>query len=306
MIKRIHHIGVVVRGLEEALPFFRDVLGLPVARTALVRDQAVKAALLTFPPEADSPSAKGDSEIELLEPLEPDSGIGRFLERWGEGLHHFCFETDDVHAEVGALKAKGVELIDQEPRRGLVGLICFLHPRALHGTLVELAQPLEDDDSPGVERLEVGGAVAGDRRSSPLLRGLDHVVLAVRDLEEAAGTWEANLGLKADAVLEPLGAGLRLARLPVGGAAAGSRGAFLELVTPLAADHEVARFMDARGEGMFSISCRVERLEEAVAFLRGKGATVSEVEPGVWEDTCVARVNRRSAHGVGLQIIERS
>ncbi len=296
MIKRIHHVGVVVRGLEEALPFFRDVLGLPVARTALVRDQAVKAALVTV----------GDSEIELLEPLEPDSGIGRFLSRWGEGLHHFCFETEDVRTEVGVLKAKGVELIDQAPRRGLVGLICFLHPRALHGTLVELAQPLEDDDSEGVERLDVSGAVAADRRSSPLLLALDHVALAVRDLEEAARTWEATLGLKADAVFQPTGAGLRLARLPAGVAAADRDGAFVELVTPLAAEHRVTRFLDERGEGMFSISCRVERIEEAVAFLRGKGAAVSGVEPGVFEGTRLALVDRPSAHGVALQLIERS
>jgi methylmalonyl-CoA/ethylmalonyl-CoA epimerase len=177
MISRVHHIGVVVRSLEGALPFFRDVLGLPLAKTALVREQAVKAALLTLPPEADSPLAKGDSEIELLEPVEPDSGIGRFLERRGEGLHHVCFETDDINAELAALKSKGVELIDQEPRRGLVGLICFLHPRALHGALVELAQPLEGEDAPGVELTDVGPPRARDPRPSPLLRRLDHLVL---------------------------------------------------------------------------------------------------------------------------------
>jgi methylmalonyl-CoA/ethylmalonyl-CoA epimerase len=67
--------------------------------------------------------------------------VGRFLARRGEGLHHLCFQTDDVARELEALKAKGVELVDREPRRGLAGLVCFLHPRAHHGVLVELTQP---------------------------------------------------------------------------------------------------------------------------------------------------------------------
>ena len=287
MISRIHHIGVVVRGLEGALPFFRDVLGLPLTKTAVVREQSVKAALL----------ALGDSEIELLEPIEPESGIGRFLERRGEGLHHVCFETDDISAELAALKAKGVELIDQEPRRGVAGLICFCHPRAHHGTLVELAQPLAENPWPAVELSDASGA--GERRASPLLRGLDHLVLAVRDLDAAARTWEANLGLKAEAAFQPEGANFRLAALPVGG-----QGTFLELITPLRAEHRVGRFLDEQGEGMFSVSCRVDDVEEAVSYLREKGATVSAPEPGVFEGTRVARVNRGSAHGVALQLIE--
>ncbi len=69
--------------------------------------------------------------------------MGRFLERKGEGLHHICFQTPDVDAELEGLKEKGVELVDQKPRRGLAGMICFLHPKASRGTLVELATPLE-------------------------------------------------------------------------------------------------------------------------------------------------------------------
>lgn len=293
MISKIHHVGVVVRGLEEALPFFRDILGLPVAKTAVVREQSVKAALLPV----------GDSELELLEPIEPESGIGRFLERRGEGLHHVCFETDDIGAELGALKAKGVEIIDQEPRRGLAGLIFFCHPRAHHGTLVELAQPLAENPWPAVELSDESGA--GARRAAPLLRGLDHVVLAVRGLREAARVWENNLGLKADDPFQPEKANFGLVRVPVGDGGR-SHVAFLELVVPLTPDHRIARFIEEQGEGMFSISCRVDDVEEGVAYLREKGATVSEPEPGVFEGTRVARVNRGSAHGVALQLIERA
>jgi len=133
VIQRIHHLAIAVRSLEEALRFYRDTLGLPVHEQAVREDQGVKAALLTI----------GESEIELLEPLGPDTPVGRFLERRGEGIHHICLQTDDIDKELAELKAKGVELIDQEPRQGLAGRICFLHPRSTKGVLVELAQPSE-------------------------------------------------------------------------------------------------------------------------------------------------------------------
>lgn len=133
MIEKIHHVGIAVHNLDEALKFYRDVLGLHVHASAEVPDQGVKAALLTI----------GDSEIELLEPLSPESAVGKFLQRKGEGLHHICFQTPDVDAELEALKGKGVELVDQKSRRGLAGMICFLHPRASRGVLVELATPVD-------------------------------------------------------------------------------------------------------------------------------------------------------------------
>lgn len=133
MLRKIHHVGIAVRNLEEAFAFYRDTLGLPVHKTAVVEDQGVKAALLTI----------GESEIELLEPTNPNGGVAKFLERRGEGLHHICFETDDVAAELAATKAKGIEVLDHTPRKGLAGMICFLHPKANHGVLVEYAQPFD-------------------------------------------------------------------------------------------------------------------------------------------------------------------
>ena len=135
MLSKIHHIGIVVRDLEQSYGFWRDVLGLPVHKVATVKDQDVTAALLTI----------GESEIELLQPLSDQSGIGKFLARRGEGLHHVCFATEDVAADLEATRAKGVRLIDQAPRPGLAGMICFLHPAATHGVLVEYAQPFPED-----------------------------------------------------------------------------------------------------------------------------------------------------------------
>lgn len=131
MLKKIHHVGIVVRSLEEAYRFYRDTLGLPVHKEATVEDQGVKAALLTI----------GNSEIELLEPINENGGVAKFLEKRGEGLHHICFETDNVAAELEATKAKGIPVIDQKPRLGLAGMICFLHPKGNHGVLIEYAQP---------------------------------------------------------------------------------------------------------------------------------------------------------------------
>jgi methylmalonyl-CoA epimerase len=137
MLRKIHHVGIVVRNLEESYQFYRETLGLPVHKMAVVEDQGVKAALLTI----------GNSEIELLEPINENGGVAKFLQRRGEGLHHVCFETEDVARELEGTIAKGVEVIDRQPRKGLAGMICFLHPKATHGVLVEYAQPFEGGES---------------------------------------------------------------------------------------------------------------------------------------------------------------
>jgi methylmalonyl-CoA/ethylmalonyl-CoA epimerase len=133
MIDKIHHVGIAVRDLDKALEFYRDVLGLHVHALDTVEDQGVRAALLTI----------GESEIELLEPTHAEANMAKFIERKGEGLHHICFNTPDVDGELEVLKQKGVELVDQKSRAGLAGMICFLHPKASRGVLVELATPMD-------------------------------------------------------------------------------------------------------------------------------------------------------------------
>ena len=138
MITRVHHVGIVVRDIEQAMRFYRDTLGLPVHKKELIAEQGVKAALLTV----------GDSEIELLEPVVADNGVARYLERKGEGLHHICFQVEDVERDLASLHEKRVEMIDQQTRIGIAGRICFLHPSALDGALVELCQPLDGESHP--------------------------------------------------------------------------------------------------------------------------------------------------------------
>jgi methylmalonyl-CoA/ethylmalonyl-CoA epimerase len=138
-MRRIHHVGVVVRQIADAYRFYRDVLELPLLEERTIADQGVRAALL----------AAGDTEIELLEPLSPSSGVGRFLARHGEGLHHLCFETADIAASLADLRAKNADLIDEAPREGLAGQIAFLHPRTCAGVLVELAMPPASETASG-------------------------------------------------------------------------------------------------------------------------------------------------------------
>jgi methylmalonyl-CoA/ethylmalonyl-CoA epimerase len=135
MLKKIHHVGVVVPNLDEAMALWRDTLGLHLTKSMVVQDQGVKAALLQA----------GETEIELLEPVNSENGVGKFLAKRGGGLHHVCFETDDVARELEAARSKGIQLIDQKPRPGLAGMICFLHPKAARGVLVEFAQPFDEE-----------------------------------------------------------------------------------------------------------------------------------------------------------------
>ena len=129
-IKRIDHIAIVVESLDAALGVYRDALGMTVADVREMPEQDVKMAFL--------PS--GDSEIELLEPIHADSGIGKYLAKRGEGLHHICLEVDDIAATLADLKAKGAQLIDETPKQGAYGKIAFIHPKGAHGVLVELME----------------------------------------------------------------------------------------------------------------------------------------------------------------------
>jgi methylmalonyl-CoA/ethylmalonyl-CoA epimerase len=167
VMRRIHHVGVVVKCLADGYRFYRDVLGLPLLREAELPDQGVRAALL----------GAGESELELLEPLGASTPVGRFLERRGEGLHHLCFETADVTASLASLKARQVELIDAAPRRGLAGDIAFLHPRACSGVLVELATPLDDG-----------------RHSHPAPLRLKRLVIGARDVKQTTSVFQSLFG----------------------------------------------------------------------------------------------------------------
>src|SRR5690348_14618079 len=128
---KINHLGIATKGVDEALKFWSDALGLENVHTEVVEDQKVKVAMLPI----------GESRIELLEPTSDDSPISKFIEKRGGGIHHVAVEVDDIAATLEKLKASGVRLIDEVPRTGAEGcLVAFIHPSATHGVLLELMQ----------------------------------------------------------------------------------------------------------------------------------------------------------------------
>ncbi len=130
-IKRIAHLGIVVKNLDDALELFTGALPLDLVHTEDY--QGMKIGFISV----------GDSSIELLQDVSGSSGVKKFLDNNGEGIHHIAFEVDDIAQAVAELKEKGVKLIDEKPRPGAHGMsVAFMHPKATHGILMELVQPV--------------------------------------------------------------------------------------------------------------------------------------------------------------------
>jgi len=131
---KIDHLGIAVRSISDSLRFYCEALGFELSGTEEVTDQGVRVALLPV----------GESRIELLEPFAEDTPVGRFIARRGEGLHHICYEVDDLASKLADLRSRGVRLLEGYPRRGAEGkLVAFLHPSSAHGVLVELVEKTE-------------------------------------------------------------------------------------------------------------------------------------------------------------------
>ena len=134
MLTTIDHIGVAVEDLEAAIALYRDGLGMPLVHRERVTEQGVEAVLLDV----------GDSHVELLSPLSPETPVGKFLSRRGAGLHHVAYRVSDIATTLAALSAAGMRLIDAEPRIGIRGSqVAFVHPASTGGVLTEIVQPAE-------------------------------------------------------------------------------------------------------------------------------------------------------------------
>jgi methylmalonyl-CoA/ethylmalonyl-CoA epimerase len=132
MLTVIDHVGVAVEDIDSALALYRDALGLQLVHRETVAEQGVEAALLDV----------GESHVELLQPLGPETAVAKFLSRRGPGMHHVAYRVDDVDETLSALAAAGLRLIDERPRRGIRGSrVAFLHPTSTGGVLTEIVQP---------------------------------------------------------------------------------------------------------------------------------------------------------------------
>ena len=133
MPKRIDHVAIIVRNIEQALIFYRDTLGISPSVIKEVPTEQVRIAFLP-------PGGPGGSEIELIEPINPTSSLAKFLEKRGEGLHHICLEVEDIDAALADMQAKGAPVLDQQPRIAAEGRAIFLHPKGTNGVLLELVE----------------------------------------------------------------------------------------------------------------------------------------------------------------------
>jgi methylmalonyl-CoA epimerase len=130
---KIDHLGIATRGIDEALKFWQNALGLEETHTEVVEEQKVRVSMLPI----------GETRIELLEPTSEDSPISKFLEKRGGGIHHIAVEVEDITAALAKLKSEGMRLIDESPRIGAEGcLIAFVHPASSNGVLLELVQKI--------------------------------------------------------------------------------------------------------------------------------------------------------------------
>jgi len=271
-VRNIHHVACVVPRLDEGYAFWCDIVGLPVKAEKELPEQGVKAALLSM----------GNTEIELLEPIREDTGVARYLQKTGGGMHHICFETGDVQADLEALKAREVQLIDQQTRQGLAGEIFFVHPKATSSVLVEYAQP-EHASEPGRQEPDA------------LFLDMPLVCSTTRDLWQAASQFEKNFGLQVESYASSAALDNRHVMIPTG--PEGS--VYIEAMTPLTATGKNADYIEKRGEGLFLMAARVRDLHGAVAQLRDAGVRVTDVD----ESGSVAFVHPKSTNGVFIELL---
>ena len=133
MLKRVDHIAIIVRNIEQALVFYRDTLGIIPGEIKEVPTEQVRIAFMPM-------GGPDGSEIELIEPTSTDSSLSKFLEKRGEGLHHICLEVDDIDTALAEMQEKGTPVLDKQPRNAAEGRAIFIHPKAANGVLLELVE----------------------------------------------------------------------------------------------------------------------------------------------------------------------
>jgi methylmalonyl-CoA/ethylmalonyl-CoA epimerase len=136
MLKRINHIAIAVKDLDEAAKFYQNILGLTLSGVEVVAEQKTKVGFFKL----------GESNIELVQPADPGSPLEKFLDTRGPGIHHVCFEVDNIEVEIKAYLGKGAVMIDQKPRTGAHGSkVAFVHPKSSNGVLIELVEPSKNE-----------------------------------------------------------------------------------------------------------------------------------------------------------------
>ena len=128
--KSINHVCIAVKNIEESISLYSKLFGVSAPKIETLVDQKVKAAMVNL----------GNSHLEFIEPIDEDSGVAKFIRNKGEGIHHICFEVENIERSIGQLKKAEIKLIDSRPRQGLEGMIAFIHPKSTGNVLIELIE----------------------------------------------------------------------------------------------------------------------------------------------------------------------
>lgn len=284
-VRRMDHAVVLSADMEASRKVWSDALEVRLALDRTFPDRNRRILFYRL----------GDITIEISGGAQQSQeGIGKpdriFGIAWGVG---------DLAATCARLAAAGIEV--SGPRAGIKPgtLVATAKGERAHGVATLLIEHTPESFQPE-SRLPQGAAFDNaPMHPAFAATGLDHVVVSAIDLESTVAKWTDTLGLRGELPEQPVGAGFRVATLA-------ASNAFVELVQPLAEDHRIAATIAERGQGMYSISVRVDALDAAVADLRAKGVSVSEPEPGIFPGTRVARINKADANGVSIQLIERA
>jgi catechol 2,3-dioxygenase-like lactoylglutathione lyase family enzyme len=284
-VQRMDHAVVLSADMEAARQIWHDRLG---ARLALDRTFPERNTRILF-------FRLGDITVEISGGAEQTKeGMGKPDRLWG-----LAWGVDNLQATCDRLAAAGIDVSPPRPGIKPGTLVATAKAASTHGVATLLIEHTPESFRPE-SRVAHGQAYDNteDKRAFTAT-GLDHVVISTSDLDATTAKWSGILDLYASETLKPAAAHFKLAKLPAGNA-------FVELIQPLTPDHRVARTMAERGQGMFSISVRVDSLDAAIADLRAKGVPVSDAEPGVWPNTRIARIPKAAANGVPVQLIQHA
>lgn len=269
----LDHLAIAVKSREESIPVFRDALGMKLGRSG----QSVGLGInnVFFPYE-------DGHYLALIEPMEPGNAVDRAIQTRGEGFYVLSIEIDSLEAAKKELSAKGVRLVNTAAPKGPI----FIHPRSANGMFIQLTQRVWPDSPPAATR---------DSHPDAVYRWLDHVVIAVRNLDQAVANYRDTLGFKLErsAVSQPLGIKQAFFTL--------EDGHFLELAEPLGPETPVGRALQRRGEGVYLICIAVRDIAQRVQALRANGVQlIGGEKPG---DQVF--IHPKSAKGALIQLVER-
>ncbi len=267
-LTHVHHIGIVVHDADKAAELWRDTFGLHKAVDREIDSQGVRGII--FPLD--------NCEVELLQPTREGTGIAKFLETNGEGFHHLCFGTTDVATELKTAEAKGMNMIDTEPREGLSGMIGFIHPRSNHGVLIELAEPPSD------------APVHNGPAEGPYPHAMHHITVAVHEIAPVVDEWTERFGLSIGRHAESEALGIEAQFLSLGGTE-------IELVRPLEGSGGPLPRKLEDGEGLFMLALTVRDAEQSVGYLRTRGLTVTDANTGAF-------ISPKHTYGARLRLSE--